>query len=479
MYFARIPLKTSAQIVHGNALTLDWNDVIHPHQLSFIMGNPPFLGKKEQNKKQKDELKNVTEGIKGAGILDFVTGWYFKSVKYIYGTAIQCAFVSTNSITQGEQAPVLWGWVFSKGIAINFAHRTFNWSNEAKGKAAVHCVIISFSHQNKNKNKKLLYEYESVTGESQLTLVKNINCYLVDAPNVLIENRTSPICNVTTIVKGCEATDNGHLILNKEEKIALIKKEPLAKRWLQPFRGGQDLIKGNERWCLWLVDIQPNQLKKLPSIVSRVNAVRKFRESSPKTATVEKAKTPYLFGEIRLSQKGDSIAIPKVSSQRRDYMPISFVGNNIILNNTVQFIPSGTLYEFGIVQSTMHMSWMRAVAGRMKSDYQYSIKIVYNNYPWPLNPSDKQKKNIEDRAQAVLDAREQFPDATLADLYDPLTMPPLLLKAHQALDKAVDAAYSKKKFKTEAERVAFLFDLYQQYTSLLPKETKKGKKKKT
>ena len=326
-------------------------------------------------------------------------------------------------------------------------------------------------------SKKYLYEYENINGSPQKALAHNINCYLVDAPNIVIENRSKPICNVPAMIKGCEATDNGHLILNEEEKLKLIKEEPSSEKWLRQFRGGQDLIKGDKRWCLWLKDIQPNQLKKMPSIISRVDAVRKFRELSTKSATVEKAKTPYLFGEIRLSKNSDSIVVPKVSSQRRDFAPISFVHCKVILNNTVQFIPDGTLYEFGIIQSHMHMAWMRAVAGRMKSDYQYSIKIVYNNFPWPLNPTDKHKKNIEEKAQAILDTRKTFPDATLADLYDPLIMPPALLKAHQALDKAVDAAYSKKTFKTEAERVAFLFDLYQQYTTLLPKEEKTAKKR--
>jgi hypothetical protein len=296
---------------------------------------------------------------------------------------------------------------------------------------------------------------------------------LLDAPNVLIENRSTPISNVRAIVKGCEATDNGHLIFTSLEKADFLQIEPKALTWLRKLQGGYDLINGKMRWCLWLGGITSAQLKAMPHVLERVEKVKQFRLNSPKRATVVKAQTPTLFGEIRLSIEGDSIAIPKVSSEKRNFAPISFVPNNVVLNNTVQFIPSGSFYEFGIVQSTMHMAWMRAVAGRMKSDYQYSIKIVYNNFAWPLSPSEKQKMAVEVSAQSVLATRLKFPNSTLADLYDPLTMPLTLLKAHQALDKAVDAAYGKRSFKTEAERVAFLFGLYQQYTSILPKQKKR------
>jgi hypothetical protein len=466
MYFARIPLQTSANIICGNALRNNWEDLIAPENLSYIMGNPPFLGKKEQSSDQKAELRSVTNNINRSGTLDFVTGWYFKAADYIDSKNIQCAFVSTNSITQGEQAPILWGYLFSKNIIINFAHRTFNWTNEAKGKAAVHCVIVGFSQV--EKDKKYIYEYENVKGLPQRVSADNINCYLVDAPNILIENRSHPICRISPMIKGCEATDDGHLIFKDQEKSDFVSIEPLAEKWIRPFRGCQDIIKGYNRWCLWLKDIHPNDLKKMPTVVSKVLEVKKFRESSKKAATVAKARTPYLFGEIRQSEQGDSIVIPKVSSERREYAPLDFISSEVILNNTVQFIPNGTLYEFAILQSIMHMSWMRAVAGRMKSDYQYSIKIVYNNFPWPLEPTQKNIANIEAKAKIVLDTREQFSEATLSDLYDPLLMPPALLKAHQALDKAVDSAYGQKNFKSEAKRVAFLFDLYQQYKSLLP-----------
>jgi hypothetical protein len=462
MYFARIPLKASANILCDNAFRIDWENLIPSNKLSYIIGNPPFLGKKEQNKSQKADLRSVTQNNTGAGILDFVAGWYLKATDYIYNTNIQCAFVSTNSITQGEQAPVLWSYLFSQKIVINFAHRTFNWTNEAKGKAAVHCVIIGFGLV--EKKKKYIFEYENVNGPPQGVSADRINCYLIDAPNLIIANRRSPLCDISPMVKGCEATDNGHLILKEQEKDELIALEPLAAKWIRPFRGGQDIIKGYKRWCLWLKDIQPNELKRMPTVVSKVLEVKKFRESSPKAVTVAKSKTPYVFGEIRQSNHGNSIVIPKVSSAKREYAPIDFISSEVILNNTVQFIPNGTLYEFGIIQSLMHMSWMRVVTGRMKNDYQYSIRIVYNNFPWPLNPTEKDINLIEDKAKSVLNTRKQFSEASLADLYDPLLIPPVLMKAHQALDKAVDSVYRKKKFKFEAERILFLFDLYKYYS---------------
>lgn len=476
----RVPLVKSANVVQGNALQLDWRDVVSPTQLDYIVGNPPFLGKKEQTVSQKNDLKLASKNLSGAGILDYVTGWYFKAAEYTQNTKIRCAFVSTNSITQGEQVPIFWGRMNETGMHIDFAHRTFNWTNEAKGKAAVHCVIVGFS---RNAGiQKSIFDYENVRGDPHKIPAKNINYYLVDAPNILIESRSKPICNdATQMVKGCEATDDGNLIFSEEEKSEFLSLEPKASSWFRKLQGGKDLISCNMRWCLWLPEIPPAVLKAMPHVLKRVENVKKFRLHSPKAATIAKAKTPTLFGEIRLSKSGDSIAVPKVSSERREYVPISFVPSEVVLNNTVQFIPDGTLYEFGVIQSAAHMSWMRAVAGRMKSDYQYSIKIAYNNFPWPIDASEKQKEAIEKAAQGVLDARANHPSATLADLYDP-PMPTNLVKAHQALDRAVDAAYSssggKKNWGTEAERVAFLFELYQKVTSLLPADKPKVKRKK-
>jgi hypothetical protein len=476
LYFVRIPLQTNSTIVCGNALQIDWKSVVPPWQVSYILGNPPFVGKKEQSNTQKQDMEHIAGMIQGKGLLDYVTAWYVKAVRFMKGESIHCAFVSTNSITQGEQVGILWRWMLDEGIIIFFAHRTFQWNNEARGKAAVHCVIIGFAEN--DISPKWLFEYEDVRGLPHKIKAENINPYLVDAPNTVLPSRRLPVCCVKEMIKGNEATDNGYLILSDEEKDSLITQEPLVKRWLRPLLGGEDYLNNGRRWCLWLQDISPKDLSSMPSVLKRLESVKAFRAASPKAATVAKAKIPYLFGEIRQPKKGSMIIIPKVSSERRYYMPLGFISSNVILNNTLQFIPDGTVSDFGILQSAMHMSWLRAVAGRMKSDYQYSIKIVYNNFPWPENPTEKQKQAIESAAQAVLDARAQFPGSSLADLYDPLTMPPVLLKAHQTLDRAVDAAYGKTNFKTEAGRIAFLFDLYQKYTSLFqPEKPRRSKRK--
>lgn len=461
LYFSRIPLNTSATIVCGNALRIDWNDVIPAEQLNYIMGNPPFIGSKYMSDLQRQNAALVFSGIKNFGLLDFVSAWYIKAARMIQSSEIRCAFVSTNSITQGEQVGVLWSWMLMQGVKIFFAHRTFRWDNEARRKAAVHCVIIGFAVV--DIAPKWLFEYENIKGEPHMVQAGNINPYLVDASDIVLLSRRSPICKIPEMIKGNEATDSGYLIFNDEEKASFVSQEPNSDHFIRPFIGGENFLNGGGRWCLWLLGIDPKELLSMPAVLLRLESVKKFRESSPKAATVAKAKTPYLFGEIRQPKNGSMIVIPKVSSERRYYAPLGFVDCNVILNNTLQFIPNGSLYEFGIIHSVMHMAWLRVVSGRMKSDYQYSIKIVYNNFPWPENPSDKQRQEIESSAQAVLDGRMQFPGASLSDLYDPLTMPPVLLKAHRELDKAVDAAYGQKNFKTEAERMAFLFELYQKY----------------
>lgn len=474
LYFARIPLQTSSTIVCGNALRIDWETVIPARHVSYIMGNPPYVGAKFMNDEQRRDTALIFGNMKNAGLLDYVAAWYVKAARMIKGENIRCAFVSTNSLTQGEQVGVLWSWMLEQSMKIFFAHRTFQWNNEARGKAAVHCVIIGFSTS--EIFPKWLFEYEDIKGQPHKVKAQNINPYLVDAPNITLTSRRLPICCVPEMIKGNEATDGGHLILSDDEKEMLLSRELNAGRWIRPLLGGETYLNGGKRWCLWLQGIMPKELSNMPYVVNHLESVRLFRESSSKAATVSKARTPYLFGEIRQPKKGLMIIVPKVSSERRNYAPLSFIDCNVILNNTLQFIPNGTLYDLGMLQSIMHMSWMRAVAGRLESRYQYSIKIVYNNFPWPENPTEKQKQAIESAAQGVLDARAQFPGSSLADLYDPLTMPPLLLKAHQNLDKAVDAAYGKTNFKTEAERVAFLFELYQKYTSLFVPEKSKRRK---
>jgi type I restriction-modification system DNA methylase subunit len=475
-YFVRIPLQTSSTIVCGNALQIDWKTVLPPWQVSYIMGNPPFVGAKFMSEEQRKDVALVFGDIKNAGLLDYVAAWYVKAVHYMKGENIRCAFVSTNSITQGEQVGVLWRWMLAQGMKTFFAHRTFQWNNEARGKAAVHCVIIGFAET--DISPKWLFEYENIKSEPHKVKAQNINPYLIDGQNVVLEKRVKPICNVVVMSKGSQPTDAGHLLMSDEEKIELIKKEKDAAEWIRPFIGADEFINNFSRWCLWIKNCPPDSLRKMPEVLKRVAGVKQSRLASKKAATRVWAQRPMMFTEDRQPTK-PYLLIPSVSSERRKYVPIGFMSPKIIASNLVLTIPDATLYHFGIISSLMHNAWMRNVCGRLKSDYRYSAGIVYNNFPWPENPAEKQKQAIETAAQAVLDARTQFPGSTLADLYDPLTMPQVLLKAHQTLDRAVDAAYGKTNFKTEAERVAFLFELYQKYTSLFPPEKKKRKMRDT
>ena len=476
LYFARIPLSSSSKIVCGNALQIDWNEVIPAEKLSYIMGNPPFVGSKFMNASQRADVAQVFGNIKNAGLLDFVAAWYVKAAKIIQQTSIKCAFVSTNSITQGEQVGVLWSWMLSQGIKIFFAHRTFQWNNEARGKAAVHCVIVGFSKE--DISPKWLFEYEDIKGEPHQIQAKNINPYLIDGTDVIVYGRMKPICPISAIANGSIPADGGNLILSPEEKCSLISKEPAAEKWLKPYLGAEGFIHNDLRYCLWLVECSPTELKQMPLVLERIQAVQDMRQISTKLATQEKANMPTLFTENRQPKSGNYLAIPRTSSENRRYLPIGYLSSDIVAANDLQIVPNANLYSFGVLNSIMHKSWVSVTAGRLKSDLRYSVKFTYNTFPWPENPTDKQKKAIEDEAQSLLDARSQFPESSLADLYDPLTMPPTLLKAHQKLDKAVDAAYGKIKFKTEAERVAFLFELYQKYVNELPFEKSQSKKAK-
>jgi hypothetical protein len=465
MYFSRIPLITSAHIVHGNALRMDWDDVIQAEELSYIIGNPPFGGKSYQTKEQKSETLSFFNGIKGAGNLDYVTCWYAKAaISMNLNSEIKTAFVSTNSITQGEQVSALWKKLFSHGVKIFFAHRTFEWSSEARGKAAVHCVIIGFG-LTEVKHKRL-FGYKDIKGEPLELKANKINPYLVDAEDKVIGNRKTSICDVTPMLYGSKPADGGHLLLDENERSELVAVEPGADKWIKPFLNAVEFLHNKPRYCLWLVDIPPRELKSLKHVMERVEQVKNFRSASTKAATQKLASVPTLFAEIRQSSNR-YLLVPAHSSENRAYIPIGYMSPEVICGNANFQIPNASLYDFGVLTSTMHMSWMRTVCGRLTSRYRYSAGIVFNNFPWPLNPSDQKRKAIEEKAQAVLNVRDQFPDSTLADLYDPLTTPPTLSKAHQALDKAVDGAYGRKVFKTEAERVAFLFELYKQYTSLL------------
>lgn len=454
--YARLPLKASATIVNENALRIDWNDVVPKEELNYIMGNPPFVGYHLRNHEQQDDMALVFgKGFKKYGVLDYVAAWYKKACDYMFNTKIESAFVSTNSISQGEQTAILWEPLMKENnTIINFAHRTFKWGNEAKGKQAqVHCVIIGFSDYKDDKEKKIFSLNEAKK-------VEHINPYLVEAQDILVERRSTPICDVPEMNKGSQPTDGGFLLLNELEKEELIKENPLAQKWIRPFLGAKEFLNGEKKWCLWLVDASPHELRKCKSIMKRIEKVKNIRLNSKKAATQKLASVPTLFDEIR-QPSSDYLIVPVTTSENRKYVPIDFIKQNVIAGNTIQLIPGATLYQFGILTSIVHMSWMKAVAGRLELRYSYSGSVVYNNFIWP-NPTSTQKENIEKAAQALLDARKIYPESTLADLYDPNTMPPELTKAHEKLDKAVKAAYGNKGFETEEEIVASLMKLYKE-----------------
>ena len=457
-----LPLKSYANIVEGNALRMDWESVVPKHELDYIMGNPPFVGYSLQSKDQKEDILSIYLDEKGksyktAGKIDYVSGWYFKAAVFMQNTTIRTAFVSTNSITQGEQVAGVWKPLYDRfGIHIDFAHRTFRWDSEASLKAHVHCVIVGFSVAPYTSHRKLYIA-------ERCQEVETINAYLIDGPDVFIESRTRVICNVPEMVYGNKPTDGGFLFLTPEEYQEVIQKEPEIEKYIRRVYGATEYINNKTRYCLWLVGASPAELRKSKFIMERVEAVRKFRQESTKAATRKSADTPTLFQEIR-HPNSEYIIVPCHSSENRRYIPLGFVSSEIIVNNAVLIIPDTSLYNFGVLTSNVHMAWTRAVCGRIKSDYRYSKDVVYNNFPWPT-PTDEQKAKIEETAQAILDARALYPDSSLADLYDETTMPPELPKAHQQNDKAVMRAYGFDiKTTTETTCVAELMKLYQKLT---------------
>lgn len=474
-YFVRLPLKKAAQIHHADALETDWENVVSKNELSFIIGNPPFIGSKIMKQNQRDQIVKQFDNAEGSGVLDYVSGWYIKAAKYILNTKIKVAFVSTNSIVQGEQTSILWEPMISKyNVKIHFAHRTFKWSNEAKGNAAVFCVIVGFA--NYDTPNKSIFEYEDIKGEAHEIKVKNINPYLVDAKDIVIKKRTTPLCNVPKMSFGNMPLDGGNLILSDEEKIEFLKIEPNAEKYILPLVSAFEFLNGKKRWCLWLVNAEPSELKQLPEVLKRVEAVRKFRLDSVAPSTQKFAATPTLFRDR--NRPDTFIVVPRVSSENRPYIPFGFFDKNSIVSDTCMSIPNGDKYHFGVLMSKMHMAWVKYICGRLKSDFRYSKDIVYNNYPWPENPNEKQIGAIEKATEKVLEAREHFPNSSLADLYSPLTMPEQLVKAHNELDKAVDLAYRPQAFTSEANRMEFLFGLYEKYTAdLFTKDNAKKKGK--
>ena len=457
-YYARLPLTRSATIVHGNALRLDWEGVVPKRELSYIMGNPPFVGCAYQNGEQKTDVLSVCadenkKPFKNAGKIDYVAAWYYKAAKYLHGTQIGAAFVSTNSITQGEQVAAIWKPLLDMfGIRIDFAYRTFKWTNEAKGKAAVHCVIVGFSAG--RAGARVIFD-----GENKV-IANNINPYLVDGPDIFVESRTGPLGGVPEMRKGNMPIDGGNLIIEANEYENFLSAEPRSANFIRRFVGADEFINGRPRYCLWLAGAAPSELRSMPALMARVEKVRGLRASSPREATRRKADTPALFGEIRQPDT-DFLAVPEVSSERRRYIPIGYLSASTIVSNKIFTVANAALYHFGVLTSNVHNAWARAVCGRLKSDYSYSNIVVYNNFPWP-DADDGQQAAIGALAQAVLDARALFPGSSLADLYDPLTMPPELLRAHQGLDRAVMRLYGLPvRGTTEAGCVAALMGRYQ------------------
>ena len=455
-----LPLKSYTNIVEGNALRIDWESVVPKEKLNYIMGNPPFVGYSWQSKEQKEDILNVFidkngKPFKTAGKIDYVAGWYYKAAKLIHNTKSRAALVSTNSITQGEQVAAIWQPLEEMfGIHIDFAHRTFRWDSEATLKAHVHCVIIGFSCI---EVPKVIYDNDKQKE------VDKINGYLIEADDIFIESKSKPICDVPQMLNGGKPTEGGFLILTEEEKNELVKANPLAVKMIRPYMMGKDFIQRKPRYCLWLVNISPSDIRQCPKVMERVANVRTYRLASPKAATQKKADTPMLFDEVR-ECASDYVAIPKVSSEGRRYIPMEYLSKEIIPGDKLFMVPSASFYTFGVLTSNVHMAWMRATCGRLEMRYSYSNTIVYNNFPWP-NPTEEQKQRIKQTAQQILDARALYPDSSLADLYDELTMPVELRKAHQDNDRAVMQAYGfNVKTMTESQCVAELVKMYQDLT---------------
>jgi len=493
-YYRRLPLKKSPNIIHGNALRIDWNNITveveHARPaFNYILGNPPFVSKNNRTKEQNEDMNLVCASIKNYGLLDYVCAWYIKAEQYLNNNRkdevrlvpgdehTRVAFVSTNSITQGEQVGVLWNYLLKKNIKIHFAHRTFKWTNEARGQAAVYCVIIGFS--NYDTSEKYIYDYETPKSEPQRIKAKNINPYLVDFEDLIIESRHNPLSNVPQMFWGNKPVDGGNLILSNEEMLELIKKEPKSKKYIKELISAKEYINGLKRWCIWLVDADPNSIREMPLILERVKKVKEMREKSIDAGARELANYPYMFRDKR--NPNTYILIPSTTSENRHYIPIGFFNKNHIAHNSCHMIPNANEYHFGVLTSEMHMAWVKYVCGRLEARFRYSKDLVYNNFPFPKNPTEKQKERVEDAVKAMLAVREEYfaKGATLADLYDPVAMPKDLTDAHKEIDDAVDQCYRKEKFKTELERLEFLFGLYKEYTSPLNFTEIKKKKRKT
>lgn len=451
-----LPLHNYDNIIEANALRIDWNDVIPNRKLNYIMGNPPFIGARLLNSDQKEDMDHLFKDIKKSGNLDYVMAWYQKAARYIKASDVQCAFVSTSSIVEGEMVSIVWPKLFEQGITINFAHRPFKWNSETRKSAQVYCVIVGFSKSNGRKKAKFLYDGNSVEE------TKHINAYLMAAPDITISRRTSPICDIPKLHKGCQPTDNGNLIIEASEYEEFVKKEPKAKIFIKKLIGAKEFLNNKDRYCLWLVDATPAELKSMPMVMDRIRKTKEMRLAAKDKGTQKLAATPHLFRE---QYNYDSyLVIPKLHSKNREYMPMGFFGKDVISTDLNYITENATLYHFGILESIVHLWWTKIVCGRMGNGIRYSAGVVYNNFPWP-EVTDKQREQIEQTAQGILDARVLYPDSSLADLYDENTMPPELRKAHQENDKAVIEAYGFDwRHMTEEECVGELMKLYQKLT---------------
>ncbi len=479
-YFARIPLKKSANIFLDNSLRIPWENIISPHQLSYILGNPPFVAKDKQTKEQKNDLKPITNSINGGGVLDYVTGWFIKAAKFIQNTNVKVAFVSTNSIVQGEQVGVLWNELLNQyKIKIHFAHKTFKWSNEAKNNAEVCIIIIGFA--NFDTKEKYIFDYQDTEGEPAISKVENINPYLMAGKDIVVVKRTKPICNVPEMQFGNMPNEGGNYIFDEQQLQEFLQKDLDAEKFMRPFLGSDEFIYSVKKYCLWLKNISPAELRKHREILKRVEKVKEIRLKSQRETTRNLANFPTLFGEIR-QPDSDFLLIPRTTSEKRKYIPIGYISKNVIVASSCVFIADASLFIFGILTSKMHDVWTRQTCGRLGNGLRYSIQIVYNNFPFPKEISEKQKEKVEQAAQKILDIRKTFSENSLADLYDSLSMPTKLMKAHQELDKQVDLSYRSQPFNDENSRIEFLFALYTEYVAPLQaeidKEIKKLKRKK-
>jgi hypothetical protein len=477
----RLPLRNAPHIHVANALRTDWTEVLPPAECSYILGNPPFIGKSLMNGEQKNDMAQVIReagGIPGAGVLDYVTAWYIKAARYIDRTPIEVAFVSTNSIAQGEQPGILWNYLFSNfDLSINFAYQTFTWTSEARGMAHVHVVIIGFGQI--PRIDKIVFSEGQLSGAIESSTSTNISPYLVQGGNVALPARTHPLCPVPECMYGSKPADDGNLIIEDYQRDDFVRREPAALKFIRPLLAADQLLNGVPRWCLWLEGVEPDLIRRLPLVRDRVEAVRQFRLKSTKLQTREMANFPTLFGEIR-QPNTTYVCFPLHTSETRRYIPLGYYPPTTILHNSCSALPDATLYHLGVLTSAMHMAWVRRVAGRLKSDFRYSNTLVYNNFPWPNDPTDTQRARIDSLAQAVLDARSAHPTSTLADLYDPLYMPADLLRAHQALDRAVDRLYRPEPFADDQARVEHLFRLYEQLTApLLPATSTSRRRRRT